>query len=262
MAARDSRFAGLTALVTGAADGIGRACVEAFAAEAANVVITDIDVAKGEALAQSLEADGHNALFVECDATVGASVEAAVALAVTEFGQLDVAVNNAGNLGGGDAAGVLIHECTEEQWDGTIGISLRSTFLAMKHELAVMVPRRSGAVVNISSIFGLTVNPTEYTTPGYSAAKAAVQHLTRLAAATYGPMGIRVNAVAPGITATPGVLRDLPEQSDRDAIAALQPLGRMVEPCELADAVLFMAGRDAAMVSGQVVGVDGGWSAL
>lgn len=262
MASRSSRFEGQTALVTGAADGIGRACIEAFAAEGANVVIADIDVDKGQRLADELTSGGVRAFFVESDATLGTGVKAAVAAAMTEFGQLDVAVNNAGNLGGGDEPGLLIHECSEEQWDGTIGISLRSAFLAMKHELAVMVPRRIGAIVNISSIFGLTVSPTEYTTPGYSAAKAAVQHLTRLAAVTYGPLGIRVNAVAPGITATPGVLRDLPEQSDRDALALLQPLGRMVEPSEQADVILFMASREAAMVSGQVLGVDGAWSAL
>jgi NAD(P)-dependent dehydrogenase (short-subunit alcohol dehydrogenase family) len=199
---------------------------------------------------------------VHADTTHGEDVKNMVRAAVDTYGGLDVAVNNTGNLAGGDHAGLRIHEASEQQWDGTIGISQRSVFLSMKYELEVMVTQRSGAIVNTSSIFGLTVSPKEFNTPAYTTAKAGIQQLTRLAAVDYAADGIRVNAIAPGITATPGVLIDLPAQEDRDGLARVQPIARMIEPVEQAYAVLFLASDEAQMISGQTLAIDGGWSAL
>jgi NAD(P)-dependent dehydrogenase (short-subunit alcohol dehydrogenase family) len=259
---RPRRFFAKTALVTGAAAGIGAAVAQAFAREGANVVIADIDDARGQALAKDLTGQGHSAIYVHADTTSGNDVRNMVHTAVDTFGGLDIGVNNTGNLAGGDHAGLRIHEATEEQWDGTIGISQRSVFLSMKYELDVMVAQGSGVIVNTSSIFGLTVSPKEFNTPAYTTAKAGIQQLTRLAAIDYAKDGIRVNAIAPGITATPGVLIDLPKKEDRDELAQVQPISRMIEPIEQAYAVLFLASDEAQMISGQTLAVDGGWSAL
>ena len=183
-----------------------------------------------------------------------------VAEAVARFGALHIGVNNTGNVAGGDYAGLRVHEATEEQWDGTIGVSLRSTFLSMKYELAYMVGHGGGVIVNVSSIFGLVVCE-EFNTPAYAAAKAGVQHLTRLAAVSYARDKIRVNAIAPGITATPGVIRDLPREEDRVSVAREQPIQRLVEPLEQAQAILWLASDEATMVTGITMAVDGGWAA-
>lgn len=259
---RTRRFTNKTALVTGAAAGIGAAVAQAFAREGANVVIADIDDAGGRTLAQSIVDEGGTAVYVHADTTRGEEVQGMVQTAVDTYGGLDIAVNNTGNLAGGDYAGLRIHEASEEQWDGTIGISQRSVFLSMKYELAVMVAGGGGVIVNTSSIFGLTVSPKEFNTPAYTTAKAGIQQLTRLAAIDYAKDGIRINAIAPGITATPGVLLDLPKQEDRDQLARVQPISRMIEPAEQASAVLFLVSDEAQMITGQTLAIDGGWSAL
>jgi len=253
-------FASTVALVTGAADGIGRATADAFAHKGAAVVIADIDNVNGPLAAQAIRDRGGRALFVRADTTQADDTRAMVQSAVDEFGGLHIAVNNTGNTAGGDHAGLRIHEASEQQWDGTINVSLRSTFLSMKYELAHMVENGGGSIVNVSSIFALVVC-AEFNTPAYAAAKAGVQHLTRLAAVNYAGDNIRVNAVAPGITATPGVIRDLPSEADRKELESLQPIARMVLPSEQAMAILWLASQDAAMVTGQVLPVDGGWSA-
>ncbi len=253
------RFAGKVAVVTGGASGIGAAAAAAFCAQGARVVIADINDQGGELLAGQLRDEGGEALFVHTDATSGPDAEAMVEQAVSAFVGLHLAVNNTGNLAGGDFSGNTLHDTTEEQWDGTVGVSLRSTFLSLKYELLHMMHHGGGAIVNISSLAGIRY--AEGGSPAYAAAKAGVAHLTEVAAVAYGKHGIRVNCVSPGLTATPAVKAALSPEQQTQIARDLHVIGRLVEPIEQAYAILWLCSEEAAMVTGHNIPVDGGWAA-
>jgi NAD(P)-dependent dehydrogenase (short-subunit alcohol dehydrogenase family) len=247
-------YDGKVALVTGGASGIGAATVQAFAAGGASVLVADINEADGVAYVAQLTAAGHRARFVQCDATRENEVEAMVAAAVETFGGLHYAANVVGGMGGGDRPGNTVLTTGLEEWEGTVAVNLRSAWLCLKHEIAHMLGHGGGAIVNVASVAGyLGLSDASV---AYSVAKAAVVHLTRVAAATYGGQGVRVNAIAPGLTATPAVRRSLtPEQR----IPRAHVIQRMVEPEEQAAAILWLCSDASAMVTGQTLPVDGGW---
>jgi NAD(P)-dependent dehydrogenase (short-subunit alcohol dehydrogenase family) len=251
-----SNLEGKIAIITGGASGIGEAAVRKFVAAGASVVIADLQEQKGQELASSL---GEKAIFQKTDVTCEADVQQLVQTAVKHFGRLDIFYNNAG-FGCGSKP---IADTPIEEFDAQIGVLLRGTFLGIKHAAAVMVPQKSGAIVNTSSVAGVGGG---YASHCYSAAKAGVIGLTRSTALELGESGIRVNCICPANIATPIFVRGIPlteseVQQSLGIIAAHlthNPLGRCADPGEVADVALWLASADSAYVTGQAIVVDGG----
>jgi len=249
------RFAGKVALVTGASSGIGRATALAFGRENARVVLANRNAAAGEEVAGLIEAAGGEALFVPTDVTQAGQVEALVAAAVERFGRLDCAFNNAG---GGVRRGTVT-ECTEADWDYTMDSYLKSVWLCMKYEILQMQQGEGGAIVNNSSVDGLRAFPSS---ASYSAAKHGVVGLTRTAALQYVRQGIRVNAVCPGWIRTPPVQGYIDrEPAAGQEVVDQEPIGRLGEPAEVAEAVLWLCSEAATFMVGHAMPVDGGYMA-
>ncbi len=241
------------AVVTGGASGIGAAIVDRFAAEGARVIVADlVDRPNGGSAA----GHGSSVEFCRTDVTNEVDVAAAVDLAVSTFGRLDVMVNNAGIVG---AVGPIA-ETSEASFDETINVLLKGVFLGTKHAARVMVPNGSGAIISIASTAGFVggLGPHLYT-----AAKHAVVGLTKSVANELGPHGVRVNAVAPGSTLTPMVttLRDTDPTNDSavaDRLAAACLLGVTGLPSDIASGVLYLASDEARLVTGHCLVIDAG----
>jgi len=245
------KLSGKAAVVTGGASGIGRAIVETFAAEGARVVIADIQEEAGAGVAARVD----GAVFQRTDVTCEADVEAAVARAVSEFGTLDIMVNNAGGFG--QRGSVL--ELTGEGFDRTMGLLVKSVMFGMKHAGRVMAPRRSGSILSTASIAGLQPGQGPHL---YATAKAAVVFLTKSVALELGEHNVRVNALCPGGVATPLVLGALglgqeALASIRGAMAKTQAIPRPGDALDIARAAVWLACDDADYVTGQALAIDG-----
>ena len=239
------RFSGKVVVVTGGASGIGLATARRFASEQAKVIIADRDLAKAEAAAQQLRAEGAaNGLACACDVSMEAQVQATVDVAVRQFGRLDVVVNNAG-LMTFRALGSL----TRDDWQRVLDVDLLGAFYFIKYGFAVMKP--GSAVVNVASIHAIQTSPLD---APYAAAKAALLSLTRSAAIEGGGRGIRVNAILPGAIDTP-MLWDNPNVAS--GAEQIDP-GFVGKPQDVAAAIAFLASDDAAFVQGTTLVVDGG----
>jgi NAD(P)-dependent dehydrogenase (short-subunit alcohol dehydrogenase family) len=255
---QDRDFDGQVVLVTGGATGIGRAASRAFARRGARVIFTDVTEAHGPQLEAELRAEGAQTSFVRSDATVEAEVAALIAGLAERYGRLDVAINLVGAIPPPDAPTAMLHETSEEGWDGTVHLCLKSAFLCMKHQIAQMLRQGGGAIANTASLAGLHVTPNG--SPAYHAAKAAVVHLTRKAAVAYAAAGVRINVVAPGVTATERLVsRWSPDELK--TMSREHPMGRPVSPEEVAAAFVWLCSPAASGVTGLVVPVDGGWNA-
>ena len=251
------RLDGKRAVITGAASGIGEATARLFIAEGATVVLADIDERRGKRIADEL---GDRARFVATDVSREADVDQAVATSVDAFGGLDVMFNNAGvpgSVGG-------IEEIEVETWDRTIAVHLRGVFLGIRAAARIMRPQGHGSVINTSSIAASRANMAGH---DYSAAKAAVTHLTETAANELGEHGVRVNAVCPGAIATSifGRAAGLDsEEAQRtvDFMASIlsdaAPIRRVGRPADIAETVLWLASDASGFVTGQAIAVDGG----
>jgi 3-oxoacyl-[acyl-carrier protein] reductase len=245
------RFEGQVAIVTGAAKGIGLRVARAFGREGARVAALDVNADGVEGLAGELAAGGREALALKVDVTVAGEVRRAVDTVIGRWGRVDVLVNNAG----GFSVIRRTEDIPDEEWDAIFRFNVTSAFLCTKAVLPHMRRQRSGSIVNLSSIAGRSSAVT--TTSHYAASKAAILGFTRHVALEVGREGIRVNAVAPGTVATERVraLRT-PEQTRQ--IGETVPLGRIGEPEEIADVVLFLASDAARYVTGASLDVNGG----
>jgi NAD(P)-dependent dehydrogenase (short-subunit alcohol dehydrogenase family) len=251
----DKQFEGKVALVTGGASGIGRATALAFARAGAKVVVADIAVEAGRETLRMIEETGGDAVFVRTDVSQADEVEALIEQALEAYGRVDCAVNNAGVIG--EMAPTA--KCTEENFDQVIGTNLRGTWLCMKHEIAHMLERGGGVIVNMSSVSGIRGLPDF---PAYAASKAGILQLTRTATLEYAKWGIRINAICPGTIDTPmvaGVVAARPELEQE--FLALHPMGRIGKPEEVAEAALWLCSDAASFVTGHALAVDGGYLA-
>jgi NAD(P)-dependent dehydrogenase (short-subunit alcohol dehydrogenase family) len=246
-------FENKVAIVTGGSFGIGRATAIAFADRGAKVVIADW-IENNETV-KEITGKGGSALFVKCDVSNPADVKRLIDETVKTFGRLDFAVNNAGIEG----ANGLTHECTEVNWDKTIGVNLKGVWLCMKHEIPVMLRQQKGAIVNTASVAGLIGFQG---LPAYVASKHAVVGLTKTTALEYAKKGIRVNAVCPGVIKTPMVDRTTGnDKTVEKQFIDMEPVGRMGQPEEVAEAIIWLCSDASSFVTGHAMAVDGGWIA-
>ncbi|MFC1990901.1 SDR family oxidoreductase [Chloroflexota bacterium] len=246
------QFKGRVAIVTGGSSGIGRATVLAFAREGTKVVVADVNVTGGEETVDMIKEFGGEAIFVKTDVSKAAEVEAMVNKAIETYGHLDYAHNNAGI----ESAGYPTADCTEEDWDRILSINLKGVWLCMKYEIPQMLKQGKGAIVNTASTLGLVGLENR---PAYTASKHGVVGLTKEAALDYAKVGIRINAVCPGLTYTPMIERLLTNDPGVETrLTAIMPIGRAGAPEEIAEAVVWLCSDAASFVVGHALTVDGG----
>ena len=242
-------------IVTGASSGLGAATALRLAAEGAKVVLAARRSDRGEAVLRQIQDSGGTGMFVQTDVTQAAQVQALVAAATNRFGGLDGAFNNAGITG---PVMTPAAEITDEAWDETINTNLRATFLCMKHQIPAMLARGAGAIVNMSSMYGLL--PSDLGHSAYSASKFAVIGLTKSAAIDYGANGIRINAVCPGHVHSEMVdpyIEAAPDLISR-VVSRHSAMNRIGESNEVANAVLWLLSDEASFVNGDAMLIGGG----
>lgn len=251
------RLEGKRAVITGAASGIGEATARLFIAEGATVVLADTDELRGKRIASEL---GDRARFVATDVSREADVDQAVATSVEAFGGLDIMFNNAGVPGSTGG----IEEIEVETWDRTIAVHLRGVFLGIRAAARIMRPQGHGSIINTSSVAASRANMAGH---DYSAAKAAITHLTETTANELGENRVRVNAVCPGAIATSifgraAGLDGEEAQQTVDFMATVlsdaAPIRRVGRPADIAETVLWLASDASGFVTGQAIAVDGG----
>lgn len=246
------RLKNKVAIVTGAAHGIGRAIAEAFAAEAATVIVADIDATSGQETAARIHQQGGHAEFVHCDVSDEAHVRKVVDAAL-RFGRLDILCNNAAFISNWHN----VIEANDEEWDRCYHVTLRGASLFMKHALPPMLGSKSGSIINISSVQGLVAARQS---AAYTSMKHALIGLTRNAAYDFGSHNIRVNAICPGAIAARYSPAPGTEMHERQIGKTF--LGRVGQPHEVAGAAVFLASEDASYITGAVLAVDGGWTSM
>lgn len=248
-------FEGKVALVTGGGSGIGRATALAFAREGAQVMIGNRNSQRGQETVSMIRAAGGTASFRRTDVLVAGDIEALIKHAVSEYGGLDLAFNNAGIEG--EVRPLVEH--TESNYDAVMGINVKGVWLSMKYEIPRMLDRGGGAIVNCASVAGLIGFPNLAI---YIASKHAVIGLTKTAALEYSARGIRVNAVNPAVIQTEMADRLTEGLSlEKKDVSALHPIGRLGRVEEVAEAVLWLCSGKASFVTGHSLLVDGGFTA-
>jgi glucose 1-dehydrogenase len=250
-----SSLTGKSAVVTGAAQGIGRACAERLARDGAKVMLSDVNADKGAAAVQAIKAAGGTADFRRCDVSKKSDVDALMAATVTAFGGVDILVNNAGIIDSADFIDLDIAE-----FDRVIGVNFRGAFMVAQAAAREMVKqvqagRAPGAIINMSSVnahFGLPDHVA------YSMSKGGMKQLTAAAAVSLSKYGIRVNAIGPGTINTEIVKAVADNPAAMAKILSRTPLGRMGEPAEVASIAAFLASSEASYITGQTIYPDGG----
>jgi len=245
-----------TVFITGGLSGIGKACAIAAAKEGANVAVVDMKSTSADQAMEEIRNENPKAIFIECDVSVFAQVQAAIQKVVNTFGVLDVALNNAG-IGG---KSYKVGDMPEEEWLKVMGVNLNGVFNCMKHELSQMAKQKNGVIVNMSSIMGKVGLATS---SHYDAAKHGVIGLTQTAALEYATEGIRINAICPGFIDTP-LLTKVGINSHADVkqhIIDLHPMKRLGKAEEIANGFIFLACNDSSFISGTALEIDGGFLA-
>ncbi|MDD5082897.1 MAG: glucose 1-dehydrogenase [Dehalococcoidales bacterium] len=252
------RVEGKVAIVTGGAQGIGRATSLLLAREGAKVMVTDLLDAAGKKTITEIKNSSGTADFWHLDVTSERDVTRVFAEIFEKYGRIDVLVNNAGIAG----ASKPTHEITEEEWDKVMAVNVKGVFLCTKHSIPYMKKRGGGSIINLSSIYGL-VGAAD--APPYHAAKGAVRLMTKTDAILYAKENIRVNSVHPGFIWTPMVENFLQSQGDmatgRKALDALHPIGHIGEADDIAYGILYLASNESKFVTGSELVIDGGYTA-
>jgi len=244
------------AIVTGARRGIGAATALMFAEAGADVVVSDVEAGTGEleAVAGKIRQLGRRALVLKCDVSLKADVDAMVQKAIDTFGKIDVLVNNAGAGRGGS-----LLQCSEADWDYTLGINLKGCYLCCQAVARHMIERKSGTIVNINSVESLRA--VCETSHAYAVSKAGMNLVTRGLARELAKNGIRVNEIAPGSIKTEMMKHVWSDPERMERLRTMSLWGRMAEPEEVASAALFLASDAASWVNGHTLVVDGGYMA-
>jgi NAD(P)-dependent dehydrogenase (short-subunit alcohol dehydrogenase family) len=248
------RLTGKVALISGGARGMGAAEAAMFCGEGASVVIGDVLDAEGKAIESEIGGKGGRIVYIHLDVTSEADWRAAVDLAVSRFGKLDVLVNNAGIGAHG-----RVEDTSAEAWDRVMAINAKGVFLGTKAAIPAMRRAGGGSIINISSQLGLV--GSDHTSPHYSASKGAVRLLTKTTALQYAREGIRVNSVHPGPIETPMTAARRSDPAVKAMMVSRIPLGRYGQANEVAYGVVYLASDEASFVTGSELVIDGGWTA-
>lgn len=247
-----SEFGGKVAFLTGGGAGIGRETAKLLARRGASVMISDLDPAAANTVAEEIRAAGGRAAATGLDVSDENAPAQAIKETIRQFGRLDCCVNNAGVA----TPPIDIAEIPTSEWRRQIAVNLTGVLLSMQAELRAMRDRKSGSIVNLASLAGLVGVANR---AAYVAAKHGVVGLTRAAALDYATRGVRINAIAPGYADTPLLADRSPEE--RAEIAARHPMNRMAAPAEIAEAILFLLSERSGFVTGTVLSADGGFTA-
>jgi 3-oxoacyl-[acyl-carrier protein] reductase len=242
------KLTGKVALVTGAAQGIGRAIALLLAQNGADIVISDVNLEKAEETSKEIEGTGQRVMAIRGDVSNVEEVEQMVQAILNRFGHIDILVNNAGI-----ARDKLILRMTEEDWDAVLGVNLKGTFNCTKAVVRHMSKQRSGKIISIASVVGEMGNAGQ---ANYSASKAGVIGFTKTIAREFAQRGINVNAIAPGYIET--AMTDALSEKAKEELKRLIPLDRLGRPEDVAEAVLFLVSESASYITGQVLNVNGG----
>lgn len=251
----NSEFSGKTAIVTGAGAGIGRSVSMLFAEKGANIVVADLLVEGGEETVSMIKENNGDAIFVKTDVTQSGDIQNLVDKTMETYGRLDYACNNAGI----SSPPLSVVEHPEDLWDMILNINLKGVWLCMKYEIPEMLKNGGGAIVNMGSIMSIAADAN---CPAYAASKHGVIGLTRSAALGYVKDGIRVNAVCPSFANT-NMAKEMEETAPEiiQMFKSATPAERLVEPEEIAKAVVWLCSDEASFVNGHPMAVDGGFAA-
>lgn len=239
---------GKVALVTGAAQGIGKAIALTLAKNGADIVVSDINLEKAQETSKEIEAMGRKSIAIKVDVSKYEEVEKMIEKIISEFGRIDILVNNAGIT-----RDKLILRMTEEDWDAVVNVNLKGTFNCTKAAIRHMSKQKSGKIVNIASVSGEMGNPGQ---ANYSASKAGVIGFTKTIAREFAQRGINVNAIAPGYIETP--MTDVLPEKVKEELKKMIPLERLGKPEDIAQAVLFLVSEASSYITGHVLNVNGG----
>ncbi len=242
------RLEGKNALITGAAQGIGKSIALGMAKEGANVAIADVNIESAQNTSQEVRATGVKSIAIKLDVSNQENVINAFKTITGEFGSLDILINNAGITRDG-----VILRMKEEDWDAVLNINLKGSFLCSKEAIKIMSKQRSGKIISISSVVAFMGNPGQ---ANYSSSKAGLIGLTKTIAKEYASRGIRANAVAPGFIQT--AMTDVLSDEVKDEMKKAIPLGQFGTPEDVTNAVIFLASKEADYITGQVIHVNGG----
>jgi NAD(P)-dependent dehydrogenase (short-subunit alcohol dehydrogenase family) len=252
----ERRLEGQVAIVTGAADGLGRGIADELGRAGAGIAILDVQAGKGQTAAAELRTLGVRAQAYATDVANRSDVDAAFAAVVADFGRLDILVNNAGI----SRVGAHTQDVTDEDWLDSVAVMQTGVFYCMRAAARTMLPQGSGSIVNISSIRGFSPNPGRIM---YCAPKAAVIMMTRVAAGEWGAHGVRVNAIAPGVLRTPMWDSDVARGAlDETVYLELVPARRLGLPAEVGRLAVYLCSADAAYMTGSVIAIDGGLTSI